>query len=306
MNEKGIAGTIFSIERCSMYDGPGIRTSVFFKGCPLTCKWCHNPESQSPLPQLAFYKNKCTGCRICEAVCPNQVHRFDAAKHLINFANCTGARNCTSSCPSGALKFFGYTSYPEQIMEVVRKDLPYYEQTGGGLTISGGEPFFQPEFLLEVLRLAKADRIHTCVETCGLVPADSLTKTLPYIDLFLFDYKETSPVLHKEFTGADNRLILSNLDLLCSLNKPVILRCPIIPGFNDTKEHFAGIHEIEARYHNLAGIEILPYHDLGKEKAAAIGHNYDISAPAADENTRQLWKQQMADCGCTDAILKSF
>lgn len=303
---KKIAGTIFNIERCSMYDGPGIRTTVFFKGCPLTCKWCHNPESQSPGTELAFYKNKCTGCQRCESVCPNQVHHFDTGKHLIDSSNCARTGNCAFSCPNGALKLFGYTSYPEQIMEVIRKDIPYYNQTGGGMTISGGEPFFQSEFLLEVLKSAKSDGIHTCVETCGFVSAEVLMKTLPHIDLFLFDYKETAPVLHKEFTGVDNSLILSNLDLLCRLNKSVILRCPIIPGFNDTIEHFTGIHEIEKRYHNLAGIEILPYHDLGKEKAIATGHSYDISSPTADEHTRQLWKQQMADCGCTETILKSF
>lgn len=306
MNKKKIEGTIFSIERSSMYDGPGIRTVVFFKGCPLTCRWCHNPESQSPNAQLAFYEEKCTGCKKCASVCTNQVHYFDTTKHYISFANCIGTGNCTFSCPTGALKRFGYKATPEQIMEIVRKDMSFYNQTGGGLTITGGEPFFQSEFLIEVLKLAKLEGIHTCVETCGFVPTDRLIKALPYTDLFLFDYKETSPSLHKEFTGVDNRLILNNLDLLYQLNKPIILRCPIIPGFNDTKEHFSGIHKMEKRYHNLVGIEIMPYHDLGKEKAIAIGHSYDILAHTADEHTKEHWKQQMADCGCTEAILKSF
>lgn len=298
-------GVIFDIQRCSMHDGPGIRTTVFLKGCPLSCKWCHNPESQALHPQLAFYAEKCSLCGRCESLCP-QVHEITGNRHFVNYSGCQACGACVKACPSHALSIFGNNVSVADIMETVRKDSVYYQQTGGGLTVSGGEPFLQHDFLTELLASAKSEQFHTCVETSGFTSREHLVKALPYVDLFLFDYKVTSPSLHKEFTGVDHKLILDNLEFLYRQDKQVLLRCPIIPGYNDTQEHFSGIHRIETAYPDLAGIEILPYHNLGRGKAAAIGQNYEISSPTADTDLKKQWKEKMAACGCSHLILQSF
>lgn len=308
--ETSATGIIFDLQRCSMYDGPGIRTTVFLKGCPLNCKWCHNPESQCSHPQLAFYPANCTLCGRCSRLCPD-VHKIQNNLHQVDFSLCKQAcmvhsKNCEAICPSGALKIIGKAVTRDEIIEIAKKDILYYEQTGGGLTISGGEPFSQYPFLEALLTAAKAAKIHTCVETCGYTSQKLLAQSSPYIDLFLFDYKVTSPRLHKEFTGADNQQILNNLEYLYHQNKKIILRCPIIPGYNDTKEHFHGIARMEQKFPHLAAIEIMPYHSLGREKAAAIGGNYQVKAPTADDAIKSNWKEQLKRSGCSQAVVDSF
>lgn len=303
MNDS-ITGTIFDIERCSMYDGPGIRTTVFLKGCPLSCKWCHNPESQSVHPQLSFRADKCTLCGKCEELCP-EVHQI-ISSHTVNYSHCKACGKCVASCPSDALKIIGKTTSVEDVMDIVKKDSSYYRQTGGGLTVSGGEPFAQPLFLKELLCAAKKEEIHTCIETCGYTTKQNLRSVLPYVDIFLFDYKETSPKLHEQYTGVDNEQIIEMFRFLYEQNKKIILRCPIIPGYNDTEEHFRGIAAMEQQYPRLSGIEIMPYHNLGRAKAIAVGKDYEISAPTADEALKNHWKKQLLACGCSAAVIQSF
>lgn len=300
-----LTGTVFDIQRCSMHDGPGIRTSVFFKGCPLSCKWCHNPESQSIKQQLAFYSDKCTFCGKCATLCP-EVHQLHGMQHTLDLAACTFCGSCEKRCPSHALKVIGKTVSVEEIMDVVRKDRNYYKQTGGGLTVTGGEPFSQFEFLKELLKAAKKEQIHTCVETCGYVRWDRLEELLPFVDLFLFDYKVTSPELHKQNTGVDNFLILENLERLYEHQKKTVLRCPVIPGYNDTMEHFKGIAWMERKYPCLEGIEIMPYHNLGKAKAFAIGKDYEVTAATADSDQKTVWKRKLAEAGCSHKVVDSF
>ncbi len=312
-DNSGCTGIVFDLQRCSMHDGPGIRTTVFLKGCPLSCKWCHNPESQLSRSQLAYYDEKCSGCRLCGSIHP-QVHCFEynsnhpdrRPAHSVQYQNCTQCGKCVANCPSSALKLFGSRTSIQSLLEIIKKDIPYYRETGGGLTVSGGEPFFQYTFLLRLLVETKKAGISTCVETCGFVTREKLEEAMPYIDMFLFDYKETSPVLHKKFTGVDNALILKNLDFLYHSDKKIILRCPVIPGYNDTPQHFKGIAAMEQNYPNLAGIEILPYHDMGKVKAHAVGADYLISAPTADLALKSKWKEMMQSCNCSEIILNSF
>ncbi len=298
-------GMIFDIERCSMYDGPGIRTTVFLKGCPLSCKWCHNPESQKPLPELAFYAEKCVRCGNCAEVC-SDVHKLSARTHKVLYQNCKSCSKCTKVCPVSALKLIGKTYQIKEVMDILRKDIPYFEAAGGGLTVSGGEPFSQYIFLKELLQYANAESIHTCIETSGFTTREKIDGILPYTDLFLFDYKVTSPELHRQFTGVDNHIILENFRYLYSCGQAIILRCPIIPGYNDTEDHFRAICDMEKQYPNLSGIEIMPYHSLGRDKAAAVNKAYEVAAPAADDIVKNAWKGRLMALGASKELLNSF
>lgn len=273
-------GNIFNIQRFCTDDGPGIRTTVFLKGCPLSCVWCHNPEGQSFKPEILFYGDKCTGCGRCEDLTVN---------------------NTDFVCFNGAKEICGKTVDPDYVISEVLKDKIFYDSSGGGLTVSGGEPLFQPEFTLELLKKAKENGLHTALETCGFANAELMSRTAELTDLFLFDYKETDPVLHKKYTGEDNRLILDNLSLLNDLGKKVILRCPIIPGYNDRDDHFSGISKTAGRFKCIEYIEIEPYHSLGSGKYEALGRkNANIAVPEAA--TVDIWLEKIR--GGTDKEVK--
>lgn len=298
-------GIIFDIERCSMYDGPGIRTTVFLKGCPLSCKWCHNPESQRSLPELAFHSEQCICCGNCAQVCPS-VHTVTKLRHKVERKLCKTCGKCLSVCPTGALKIVGRQIRIREIIEILKRDKSFFDSTGGGLTVSGGEPFSQYIFLRQLLKCAKEEDIHTCIETCGFTTQEKLDGVLPFTDLFLFDYKVTASEAHKEYTGVDNRMILDNFHYLYSAGKQIILRCPIIPGYNDTVEHFQAICDIEKQFPSLAGIEIMPYHSLGREKAAAVNRPYEITSPTVSDLTKQRWKKRFIALGAGKSLIDSF
>lgn len=261
--------TVFNVQKFSIHDGPGIRTTVFMKGCPLRCKWCHNPESHLKSRQLAFYESKCVSCRVCENECT--YHSFRDDKHEIDRKNCILCGKCVTACPYGALEIIGYEEETDKIIESVMRDEAFYRNSGGGMTLSGGEPFSQPKQALELLKKAKEKGLHTCVETCGYADSDALKESIKYVDLFLFDFKETNPMLHKEFVGVDNELILSNLKMLDQEGAKILLRLPIIPGLNDRNEHYDGIAKLASELNNLTAVEIMPYHSLGISKYASIG-----------------------------------
>jgi pyruvate formate lyase activating enzyme len=269
-----MVGTVLSIERCSLHDGPGLRTTVFLKGCPLSCLWCHNPESHSFKPELYYFDEKCSGCGGCVAVCRNQ-GLVDGVR-TVNHRACSACGQCVSACPRSAFEIKGRQMSAQDVMDEVLKDVRFYEQSGGGLTVSGGEPFSQFEFTLELLRLAKENGIHTCLETSGYALTDSMLAVAPYVDLFLFDFKESDEENHQKFTGVSCGLIMDNLQALHRAGAKVILRCPIIPACNARDGHFDAIAATANALGNIIEINLMPYHPMGASKAARIGREYPL------------------------------
>ncbi|MEI6132285.1 MAG: glycyl-radical enzyme activating protein [Bacillota bacterium] len=260
-----MTGLVTKISRFCIHDGPGIRTTVFLKGCPLSCQWCHNPETINPHPQLMYDDAKCNLCKICEGVCPNKCHSFEHDIHKIDLAKCNACGKCTV-CPQNALLISGDSLTSEEVLKEVLKDISFYETSGGGVTLSGGEPFFQSKFCGEILKSLKFHGVNTCVETSGCFDMSTMPELLELIDLVLLDYKHSNKNLLKEYTGESQEIINRNLVFLEKIRKPIILRCPIIPGVNDTKEHFDGIISVVQKYSNISEVNILPYHTFGQNK----------------------------------------
>lgn len=273
MEEKCL---VFNIQKFSVNDGPGIRTTVFLKGCMLNCVWCHNPESKSPRPQVFLNSRLCVGCGACLAACDKNLHAFtEDGVHSIDRSRCGTCGACVDACV-GALEMSGKPMTVEEILTEVRKDKAFYDNSGGGMTVSGGEPLFHAAFTLALLKAAKAEGLHTCIETSGFAPWPDVEALIPYVDLFLWDVKETDAARHKEYTGVDNARILENLRRLDAAGAKTVLRCPIIPGYNDRPEHFAAIGALAESLANVQRIDVEPYHPLGSSKSAAIGEVYPL------------------------------
>ncbi|MDR0451392.1 MAG: glycyl-radical enzyme activating protein [Treponema sp.] len=271
MKTEEVRGIIFNIQRFSLHDGPGIRTNLFLKGCLLDCPWCHNPESKAAEPEIAYYPAKCVLCGACGEACPQRLHRFGEAGHAYSRGTCSGCGACAEACVTGALDLIGRSFTAGEAFAEAKKDEAFYRNSGGGMTISGGEPFYQSGFTLALLRLAKEGGLHSCVETSGAAPFETLREAAGLTDLFLYDLKETDAEKHRAFTGISNELILENLQKLDDSGARTVLRCPIIPGCNDREDHFRGIGAVANRLRNVTGIDIEPYHPLGISKAAGIG-----------------------------------
>lgn len=283
-------GTVFNIQKFSVNDGPGIRTTVFLKGCPLDCLWCHNPESKSSEPEIMYDAKKCIGCGSCVNICAEKCHIITKGLHMFQRTNCNLCGKCVEVCMTDALEKAGSVKTVSEVMDEVLKDKAFYENSGGGVTLSGGEPMFQFEFTYELLKESKKQGIHTCIETCGFAKDENYKKIVDLVDIFLFDYKETDPVKHKEFTGVDNKRILSNLRLLDNMNAKIILRCPVIPTLNDREDHFDGIAETANSLKNIIEINIEPYHPLGSGKAQMLNKEYVLKDLTFPENeTVENW-----------------
>lgn len=270
--------TVFNIQRFSVNDGPGIRTAVFFKGCPLHCAWCHNPESQSAFPELSFIEEKCTGCGACATACKNQVHEIKSSGHLLHRDRCTGCGACSNACVFSALELFGKRYTCDEIIAEILRDEVFYGGCGG-VTFSGGEPFMQGAKFIDLLKKCKARKLHVCIETSGATTKNLIISAAPYTDLFLFDFKHFDYLEHKRYTGADIRNILDNLTALDGIGANVVLRCPIIPGVNDTVLHLKKIAECANGHSSVKAIELLPYHPLGISKRVQIGKSCEYSNP---------------------------
>ena len=266
---------IFDIQRNSFVDGPGIRTTVFFKGCNLKCAWCHNPETQSPKPQMMFYRDKCTGCGKCKEICPTP-------------DNCILCGKCTFYCPADARKVCGKEYTVDEVFSEIIKDKSYYENSGGGVTFSGGECMLQIDFLLEIMIKCKENGIHTAVDTAGYTPFESFEKILPYTDLFLYDIKCFDNEKHKKYVGVENELILENLKKLFQANAKIWIRIPVIADINDSTEEMQCIKKFLFAYGKPEKIELLPYHIMGENKYAAIGRDVQRFIPPDNNKLKEL------------------
>lgn len=289
-------GVVFDIQKFCVNDGPGIRSVVFLKGCPLKCLWCHNPESNSVKPQLYCEWSKCTACGKCVGVCQNGVHAIESGRHIIQFEKCTMCNKCINICHNEAMGCYGYKAGVNDVVNTVIKDKNYYEESGGGVTLSGGEPMAQFEFALDLACELKRHNINVCMETSGFSKQEKFEKIAPYIDCFLFDYKATGEEQHILLTGVSNKEILNNLSLLLKLNKKVILRCPIIPGQNLSDNHLRAIADLSKI--GVSSVEIIPYHNMGVGKAKKIGSGMfldNIRVP--DENDVENWIETIKSYG---------
>jgi len=263
-------GVVFDIQHYSLHDGPGIRSTVFFKGCPLACKWCSNPESQSHAPQIMYYRNICTACGACIAACPHGALRLNGAAVARATDRCRQCGECASVCKSKARSFSGRTMSVAEICTEVREHWRIFMQSGGGITCSGGEALTQPVFLENLLAEIHDELgFHTCLDTTGCASWETLAAMLPHLDLILLDIKHMDTVMHREGTGAGNDTILRNAARLGKLKFPVTIRLPLIPQFNDSRENLAEMGSF-LQENNLNSVEIMPYHEFGKSKYAAL------------------------------------
>lgn len=292
-------GLIFNIQKYSVHDGPGVRTIAFFKGCPLHCAWCSNPESQLSHEQLAFNATRCLKdkCSSCKAICPHGAISFTSnAFPSIDRAKCHDRecdRPCAAHCHAGALSVFGRRATAEEILTEAQKDAVFYQRSSGGLTLSGGEPTAQPEFLLTLLKEAERNYINTAMETCGYAPYEVLREAANHLDTLIFDIKHIDSAAHKNGTGVDNALIIDNLKTLSRefADLPILVRTPVIPGFNDSEAVINAICDLVA---SLPGrqisFEMLPYHRLGTQKYVQLGREYPLGDVKLDKKTMNALK----------------
>ena len=270
-------GMVMNIQRFCVQDGPGIRTTVFLKGCPLRCAWCHNPESHHQRAEILFDSQKCIACGSCAAACKR--HLLSENRHVFERSGCTGCGRCAQHCYSDALELCGKKMSVEEVLETVVRDRPFYRD-GGGMTLSGGEPMMQAGFALALAKEAKQQGIHVCMETCGECEPELIQEAAAYIDLFLYDIKVMDPAVHQRYTGVSNERILQNLELLNRLGKAIILRCPIIPEVNLTDAHFAAVAALAQRLDNVMEVQFEPYHPLGFQKAERLGRKQAYASTA--------------------------
>ena len=286
---------IFDIQRGSYVDGPGIRTTVFMKGCNLSCAWCHNPESKSALAQRMWYENRCAHCGMCVEKCPEKAIGFSGSGMIThNRDSCRLCGNCVTLCPHDAIAICGREMSTDELLREIIKDQAFYEATGGGMTVSGGECMLHPDFVAELLEKCGKENIHTAVDTAGCVPWENFEKVIDYTSLFLYDIKCITPELHSEYVGSDNSLILQNYIHLLSAGCRVIVRVPMIPEFNANDSEFAKISDFLHRY-PPEKVELLPYHAMGESKFRALGLGEPRNFRIPDSELMEKYRAMVSD-----------
>jgi pyruvate formate lyase activating enzyme len=282
---NSLSAIITNIQGFSIHDGPGIRTVVFFKGCPLSCQWCANPECLSGTPQIGFIQNLCADCGKCLDACTNSALRRAEDERRIDYSRCKSCGKCRDQCYYGALVRYGESMTVAEVWDAVRRDRMFYAESGGGVTVSGGEPLLRPEFVRELFELCRQEQIDTCIETCGFVDPDALLETIPVTDHFLFDLKQMDPEDHRKLTGQPNAKILKNAELLMARGANVLFRWPLIPGINNSIENI----KATARFliglgKNGARLQIMPFHKMGQSKYKTLNMPYTMDGLGAADN----------------------
>jgi pyruvate formate lyase activating enzyme len=284
-------GTIFDIKKFSIHDGPGIRTTVFFKGCPLSCWWCHNPESQARGRELVWRETRCIVCGACQAACPEGAisANGDGSMHT-DPARCTLCGDCLDACTSEAREIVGRSMSLNQVMAEIERDVPFYDESGGGVTFSGGEPLLQAEFLRALLRACRERDIHTTLDTCGYARWETLDSLRADVDLFLYDLKLMDAERHRQVTGVSNQIILSNLEALARHGHALVLRLPLIPGLNDDEDNLRRTAAFAAGLPGVERLDILPYHPTGADKYPRLHKAYRLAElrPPSDERLAEI------------------
>ena len=283
-------GIISDIKRFAVHDGDGIRTTVFLKGCSLKCVWCHNPEGISFKPQLAYYENKCIGCGECVSVCPSNAHKMTDNGHLLDRELCISCGKCVDECLGSALTFYGREITVDELLPTLLEDKDFYDTSGGGVTISGGECLCQADFCAELLKALKEKGVNTAVDTCGFVPRESVDKVLPYTDMFLFDIKAINEDVHTKCTGHPNKQILDNIKYIDSCGKVIEVRIPYVPEFNDNQ--IDKIAEFLKPLKNVKSVKVLPYHNYAGSKYSALGMDNTLPPILPTDETITLAQQK--------------
>lgn len=271
-----LTGLLFDLRRYSIHDGPGIRTAVFFKGCPLRCAWCHNPEGQAGCKELMLRPKRCIDCGACGKVCPSGALQRVNGKWTVDRALCDACGRCVEVCYAEALQIVGREYTPAEVMAAIERDRAFFDQSGGGVTFTGGEPLAQFEFLLTLLQACKRAGLHTTLDTCGYADWEQFQRLLPYVDLVLYDLKYMDDTGHRQITGVSNQRILANLQKLCASGKPVWLRMPLIPGINDDEANLAAAAAFAAALPYQPPLYLLPFHNSAEAKYAGLGLTYEL------------------------------